>query len=280
MTGTRLPNFEASRAVLIGVSVYQDESLPNLPAVAENLVGLRTVLTDPGLSGFSDGAVTVVADPADPGAVMTPIMEAVTEATDLVLVYFAGHGLVTGEAGELHLATGRTVPGQPWTSLPFRYLAGLLRGGPSLAKVLLLDCCYSGRAARDLMGDPTQLAVDQVAVDGVYVMTSTSGTRTAKAPAGHRFTAFTGGFLDVVRCGLPSGDELLDMGRIFDVVRARMRRAGWPIPEQFHHNNAGNLALARNRPTRLPGPLPAADGRRPGRTVAAGRSSRLAERIT
>ncbi len=246
MNGARLPNFAASRAVLVGVAAYHDPGLVDLPAVAENVAALLGVLTDPTLSGFADAQVTVVLDPADARAVMAPVLQAAAAADDLVLVYFAGHGILAGDGVELHLATGDSVPEQPWTSLPFAYLARVLRRAHATTKILLLDCCYSGRAARDLMGDAVHLAVNQVGVDGVYVMTSTSGTRAAKAPTGHRYTAFTGGLIHAMRHGTATAGDLLGMPQLFQVVRARMHAAGWPIPEQYHHNNAGNLALVRN----------------------------------
>jgi hypothetical protein len=42
-----LPDQEQSRAILIGVSRYQDPNLPDLPAVANNLIDLANVLTGP-----------------------------------------------------------------------------------------------------------------------------------------------------------------------------------------------------------------------------------------
>ena len=123
MTAPRLPDFPASRAVLIGVAGYEHPELADLPAVAENLSGLRAVLSDTERSGFAEPDMVHVLDPADARAAMTPVVEAATAATDLVLVYFAGHGLLSGDHGDLHLALAASAPEEPWTSLPFGYLA-------------------------------------------------------------------------------------------------------------------------------------------------------------
>jgi hypothetical protein len=252
----RLPQFTASRAVLIGTARYDNTALSDLPAVEYNVIDLHAVLTDEVVSGFPPAAVEVVHNPRDAREVMDPVLRASIAATDLLLVYFAGHGLLMGETADLHLATAGTIPEQPWTGLPFQHLARVIRRSPAEVKILLLDCCYSGRAARDLMGDPVHLAVDQVSVDGVYVMTSTSGTRAGKAPLEHRHTAFTGGLLDVMRGGCTSAEDLLGMSTLYDAVRQRMTRHGWPVPEQYHKNNAGNLALVRNAVRRRPVPAP------------------------
>ena len=43
----RLPDPERSRVVLIGTSIYEDEKLPDLPAVARGIEDLKAALTDP-----------------------------------------------------------------------------------------------------------------------------------------------------------------------------------------------------------------------------------------
>lgn len=105
----RLADPALSRIVLIGTPthVHADERLPDVPVVANNLTDLAAVFTDPKLGGF-DARHCVT---ATPGAGMPEIGEILTDAAenakDLLLIYYAGHGLLD-RRGHLHLALAGT----------------------------------------------------------------------------------------------------------------------------------------------------------------------------
>jgi uncharacterized caspase-like protein len=85
-----LPDQEQSRAILIGVSRYQDPNLPDLPAVANNLIDLANVLT--GAHGvLSASKCTVISEPRDVPSLGRQLRRVAEEALDLLLVYYAGH---------------------------------------------------------------------------------------------------------------------------------------------------------------------------------------------
>ncbi|MDX3714714.1 caspase family protein [Streptomyces europaeiscabiei] len=100
-----LPDPAASRAVLIGVDAYQ--SLEDLPAVANNVTQLAALLAAEDLWGLPPENVTVLANPVSKDDVLDAVRDAATEADDALLVYYAGHGLLTADA-ELHLALPHT----------------------------------------------------------------------------------------------------------------------------------------------------------------------------
>ncbi|WP_338137789.1 caspase family protein [Streptomyces anulatus] len=90
---------ERSEAVLIGVHDYT--TLENLPAVAQNLEGLRAALTDPEVWGLPDTACTVISQPRSIGDVLDIVREKARRAEDTLLVYYAGHGLTDPHTDEL-----------------------------------------------------------------------------------------------------------------------------------------------------------------------------------
>lgn len=204
------------------------------------------MLTDGELSGFAGAHVTTVLDPGTIDEVMDPIIQSAHEATDVLVVYFAGHGLLMGPDSSLHLATTRSDAERPWSALPFAYLARVIKESGAATKILLLDCCYSGRAAMDVMGEEDSSIADELAVDGIYVMTAASKTKRAKAPIGQEYTAFTGLLIQVMQEGIEDADELLSMGDLYGEVLRRTRKTNWPLPQQYNHNNAVMLALVRN----------------------------------
>ncbi|MFE3383450.1 caspase family protein, partial [Streptomyces anulatus] len=89
---TVLPDPGASRAVLVGTSRYQH--LEQLPAVSNNLQALAAHLTGPLSLRLPPRHVTVLENPAAAHTVVSQVRRAAAEATDTLIVYFAGHGLI------------------------------------------------------------------------------------------------------------------------------------------------------------------------------------------
>ena len=246
MTDLRLPDFATSYAVLIGTGTYTDSGLNDLPGAVRNLDGMRDILLDTELSGFLGTHVIAVPDPAEADQVMAAVSIAGEQATDVLLVYYAGHGLLMGENSDLYMGLTVSRRDAPWNALPFSYLATEIKRSKAVTKILILDCCYSGRASKYLMADEARLVEDQLSAEGLYVMTSASTTKRSNAPPDAMYTAFTGKLIEAAREGVASTRPLLSMSSLFEEVKRRMRRTPWPLPEQCNTNNAGNLALIRN----------------------------------
>lgn len=87
----RLPYPERSRAVLIGASSYSN--LDDLPAVQANVPALRALLCGPNAPFQTENCAALV-DPATTVEVSQAVQKAAREATDTLLVYYAGHGLL------------------------------------------------------------------------------------------------------------------------------------------------------------------------------------------
>lgn len=242
----RLPDPERSRAVLVGAGAYADERIPDLPSAARNVAALSRLL---------DGVKCVTAaNPPDVSSVLEPVRAAARQADDLLLVYFAGHGLLIGARRDLYLAVGDSDPDKPWTAVQYTQIADLVRDSPAAVKVVILDCCFSGRAIGvplTPMGADEQV-VEQVDVEGVYVVASSPATRHSYAPPNSEFTAFTGVLLEEIATSASSSvDGSLPLAQLFNRVRQRMRAAGLPEPQQYATNTAAALVL-------VPGTNPAA----------------------
>src|SRR5712691_332422 len=98
----RLPDPDRSRVVLAGVADYSE--LEFLPGVANNLWRLQELLTDPGLWGLPAANCTVIAGDDDPRSVPRAIRTAAGAAEDMLLVYYAGHGLLPPDSDKFCLA--------------------------------------------------------------------------------------------------------------------------------------------------------------------------------
>ncbi|GAA3131371.1 caspase, EACC1-associated type [Streptomyces echinatus] len=243
---TRFPDPAGSRAVLIGVSRYEHPKLPGIPAVRANLADLRTVLTDPVGGTLPAEHCVVIDEPEVPTDLGVPVAEMAGEATDVLLVYYAGHGVVDGQ-GRLHLAVFHTDPARSSvTALPYEVLREAMVDSRAAVSVLVLDCCFSGRAT-GAMGDEQGLISGQIDIAGTYVLASSSATRPSQALPGATHTAFTGALLAALRRPDP-----LTLDALFEKVHHHLLARSLPLPQRRVMNTAGGLTLTKGAPSAAP----------------------------
>ncbi|MEV0705859.1 caspase family protein [Saccharopolyspora sp. NPDC050389] len=255
----RLPNGPKSRALLFGAGRFNDERLPDLPAVENNLADLAEVLTSSWGAGLSSQHCVVLPDPAGVAVLGTHLEAVARQAEDVLLVYYAGHGLLD-HRGELYLSLPQTKHDLlAWTGLPFGLLRNVLASSAARNRVLIIDSCFSGRAI-EAMSDPVSVVTGQVEIDGTYTLTSSPANSVSNAPEGARHTAFTGEMLKLLRNGDPQEPELLSLGAIYRNLRLALHHRGLNPPQHRGTATADLLALAQNRayvpPTPAPAPLP------------------------
>lgn len=218
--------------VLVGSSTY--DNFPAIPAVTNNLTALRDVLIDPSRWGLDPDACRVVHNPETPRDVHAVMRRAAAEVdvSGLLLLYFAGHGVIDPDTGVLHLAVGQTMPDSAYSSaVPFDWVRRLVQGSRSAHRVVILDCCYAGRAIPGLGAADDAALATQVEIDRSCVMVAASGNRVALAPPDEPLTAFTGVLVELLRDGVDGGPALLDLGTLHDEIRRVQRARGRPIPE-------------------------------------------------
>src|ERR1051325_2496334 len=138
------PERRLSRAVLIGTGDFQlTDQWPALPAVRNNLTDLANALTSPdtGILGWEQ--VTVIDTPDSVASFMDRLRRGVSQAEDLLVVYYAGHGIRHDvEDDKLYLTVRQTDrEGLNGTAVPFDYVRDAIRQSPARNKLLILDCC-------------------------------------------------------------------------------------------------------------------------------------------
>jgi hypothetical protein len=240
----RLFQPDNSRAVLIGVSRY--DQLSNLSAVRNNLNELSAVLTDPRLGRLTTSNCVVVRDPADGNAVGKALARAAADATDMLLVYYAGHGFGGLRRRQLYLSLRSTDPDRPaFHSLPYDLVREEVLDSRARSRVVILDCCFSGRAASPMMGTDTAELLQQLDIAGAYVLTASPDNEPALS--GDRFTEFSGELIQTLRRGIPNTSALLTLDSLYEHLRLRMTARNLPEPRRLHTDAAGQLALAPNQ---------------------------------
>ncbi|WP_052397910.1 ATP-binding protein [Streptomyces sp. NRRL F-5123] len=253
----RLSDRGASRAVLIGVDTYGAQTgLAPLPAVRRNLSALRAALCDQQVWGLAEQHCQVLGPRAGLGAVMEAVDGAVQEATDTLLVYYAGHGLLHPDRPtDLHLALHDSNEHQMWRSLAYAHIRDEVRAAHrqrGLKCAVVLDCCFSGAAVEGGMGPHETLLQKASDIDGVCVLTSSAATEFAYCPPDEELSAFTGALLRLLGTGVPGGGPVLDFGTVHGWLRRELGAREQPQhPQLGAHNSGERIAVFRN-PAHLP----------------------------
>lgn len=160
------------RALLIANSVFAPESgLPDLHGPAADVGLLRAALTDPQYGLHDPQDVTELVD-ADCRQILREIDRFARSGArgEQILVYYTGHGRPDGAELRLYARdSDESVPRS--TTVSAAEVADWLRQSRANAKILVLDCCYSGNLR--LKGVP-ELAAGK----GLAVLASTDVGKT------------------------------------------------------------------------------------------------------
>jgi DivIVA domain-containing protein len=238
----RLPDGARSRALLIGTAEY--EHLPKVPASRNNLPALANALER--YTGLPREHCTQLLDASDLATVGREVETATKGATDLLLIYYSGHGLVASD-GLLYLTLPRTSQQDvTWSGVPFKLLHHAMQVSRARTKVLILDCCFSGRAAQLLSGEESNI-LGQITANGTYTLTSSPANEPSLATDGNGHTAFTGALLGLLDNGISSAGVLLTLKDLYLGLLHHARANGLPEPQRLGTHTADMLPLAANR---------------------------------
>lgn len=174
-TGRRLALFVAN-------DTYHFEGLPRLYAPVTDADQLRELLRDPEIGGFRPTELLVNESKAEIERSIERLFRG-AEPEDVILFYFSGHGLRTRQ--NLYLATSNTDPQLiSSTAVSSTFIRELIRDSAAAAKIILLDCCYSGAfLGPDVVKSASN--IDDIgrelsAGDGICVLTASSAIETAE----------------------------------------------------------------------------------------------------
>lgn len=241
----RLPDRSRSYAVLIGTGTYQSDHLPNIAGVAGDLNDLAAALTHPQFGWFPPHHCRVVNDPIDGLHVVRTLKRISAAATDMFLIYYAGHG-VTSQRHDLHLALPATDMSAIETSaVPFAAIQQVLAQCPADHRVLILDCCYPGGTAAESPHQALNASLAQIDIHGMYAL-ATSPSTTPDLAGWMRNEAFTDILAQLLTVGDPHGGEVLTLADAYRRLCHAARLRGLPMPQLRGAAAAEMVALAGN----------------------------------
>ncbi|MEV8638774.1 caspase family protein, partial [Streptosporangium sp. NPDC051023] len=250
MTADRSPRLmlasPGARVVVVGSGTYTaGSSLPEVGAVADTVTDLGRCLVE--RAGLDPAALTTMIDPAGPVEFGAALVKAARQATDVLVVYYLGHGLVdTGN--ELHLATHATADltkGIPaHQALPYATLRQVVAQCTAPVIVIVMDCCFSGRATPAAREAGQRLL--EATPQGTYLLAAAGRDQAAWAPPGQRHTAFTGALITLLTDGDPTAPAVLTLDDIYRCLARTLPEQGFPAPRRQATDHGDHQPVAPN----------------------------------
>jgi sugar lactone lactonase YvrE/tetratricopeptide (TPR) repeat protein len=242
-------------ALIVGNSVYQDQTLVRLKAPDVDVGSLHEVLKDPEVGGFEFVDLLINSKSS---IVRRAISEFYSRKTrdDLLLLYFSGHG-VLDERGRLYLAVKDTDHGLlSGTAVSASFIADEMDNSRSQRQVLILDCCHSGAFARGTKGSPGLTVGTATAFEGTgfgrVVLTATDATQYAWEGERVIGDAENSLFTHYLVRGLQSGeadanrDGQITIDELYDYVYAHVvQQSPKQTPGKWSFKEQGEIIIAR-----------------------------------
>jgi hypothetical protein len=215
-----------SRLLWIGTSTYRDQDLGDMPGVLRNLDRLAALFGVGAGRRSTDGSVMVLPEPDTPEAIRAAVQAAVDEADDLLLVYYAGHGITGAGPRRLRLAASASTRHNDGSALEAAELCRVMAAAHARTVVLILDCCFAGR----VLDDPGWEGIEE---DRLLVWASAppgqpaqSWHETPEGFDGRSPTAFT----QTLIAALESRGASLTLPVLAELVQNALAAQGHPAP--------------------------------------------------
>jgi cyclophilin family peptidyl-prolyl cis-trans isomerase len=247
-------------ALLVGSSTYADPKLRRLHKPHADVASLASVLRDPTIGGFDEVQTNVDASVATLQRAVAALF-AHKHTDDLLLLYFAGHG-IKDEYGHLHLAAVDTESDLlNATALSSDFITREMDRSRSRKQILILDCCFSG-AFSGTRGPDSVGTTQAFTTDGVgrVILTATDAFQYAwedETAITDTNSLFTHYLVEGIRSGNAdiNGDGIITADEWYEFVYTAVRTASpKQTPQRSVHSGAGGLVIARNPRPKMPLP--------------------------
>jgi tetratricopeptide (TPR) repeat protein len=214
-------------AILIGNSEFPKEpSLSALRCPQRDVEGLAAALTTQETGLFDDPLIFI----NEPHHAVLPAVNRVFKQSsrqDQILIYYSGHGK-QDSSGSLHLATADTEEDAlETTSIAVDAFRRLIDNCACKKVALILDCCFSGAVSKDFLKGSVDDQLRQVSVGrGIYILTASTATQTAREKEDDKYSLFTKHILHGLTHGEADQDDdgLVSMDDLYEYARARVPR--------------------------------------------------------
>ncbi len=140
------------KALIISISDYNDESLPQLDFCKNDGEEMYQTLTKLGYEIQENQKIVGKSDFKNIRDNLISFFRKDASLDDTLLFYFSGHGVLDGYGGRFFATTDidTSIPEQD--GVQFEILNEQMKKSVAQKKIAILDCCFSGGAVPDLVG--------------------------------------------------------------------------------------------------------------------------------
>ncbi|MFI6071303.1 hypothetical protein ACIA5C_06880 [Actinoplanes sp. NPDC051343] len=255
-----------ARALLIVTARHRPGSgLPDLPTAEAALRAAAECLTT--RCGLTPDQIDIVVDEVT--SVVSDRLHRAAAGDGPLIVWYIGHGVPTDEASpRLFLATAESTTeprSLPRTALDYtevRDATAPRRLSPTRPTLIILDCCYSGRAI-EAPGRAADAGFNLSSVQGTHVIAAADNDE--QALIGAAGPVLTTTIVEILTDGVLDGPPSFTLNGLFDALQKRLGGPGVPSPRQHSEDGLGTRVLAPNPRYQAPKPrLPVAGRPEPG----------------
>jgi len=230
---------ENTQAILIGASEFDNDSLESLPNVKTNLLALNRLLIE--VVGIDKNKIRMMLDWNNSSDITSKIIQIVPNASDTMIVYYAGHGIP--QPFDLYLATKNTQCKEPeYTgAIPSKQLVNLvIKKAKAKNIIFIIDCCFSARIRE---GEIKSKEGQQV-----FFITAAPSLQTAKdeSPEDTNYTAFTHELLVILEQGIKNAGEFLTLQDISNQLIKQLKAQNLPEPQLSSYGQPDKLEICKN----------------------------------
>ena len=221
-------------AVIIGISDYQDDRIPDLRFTENDAQGLYDVLTDPAYGGIPPEHIKLLlhknATVSNIKSAIGTWLRAQVGEDDTVLIYYAGHG--APEGNETYWVTYEAnIDDLYATALSNNEVSDMLTRIQSKRMITFLDACYSAatvKRTRGTRGMPIEIPWEKFQGEGRITITASNGKQESLEDEEYQHGVFTYHLLEGLK-GKADGsagterDGVVDVDEIWNYVRERVK---------------------------------------------------------
>jgi hypothetical protein len=243
---------EEAVAILLGSSRFprDRENLPDLPAVVANVVDFERLLRDPSVAGLPPGRVHRLLDEDNPSLIKERLADWSEEAKDILIFYYAGHGLIDSDGDLLLTLPSSTFGRAEANSLRWKDVKSYVLKSPARRKLVILDCCFSGRAT-NILGVTDEVVRRSLEAKGTVVLASSPRNEPSRVDPEARRTVFTDALLSTIEQGVDNGRDVVSVDELFANAKQVCRSIEAPLPERLATADANDIALVLNRQSQI-----------------------------
>ena len=248
-------NFDSNKTkvLLIGVTkFYDDSTIHAIPNVKRNITLLKKAFLSNNVLNITEEDLTVSFNETKT-EIERKLIQASRDAENhnyTLLVYYAGHGLISTQDFRLYLTASNTTNDYLETDgINISRFKEIIESSRAGRKIVILDACHSGAIHNALNTVSSQIQSELNKFEGTYVITSASEDNPALYPADNPKlpTYFTGKFIEILEKGIENNNQYISIRDIFEEIENSFRKQGnIPLPQQSAFQNADKIIFAQN----------------------------------